>query len=135
MVNKICVEAMDRYMRDICRQVNPDSMDTLFGGKIVVFGGDFRQILFVIQKGKRENIAAASLNSSYLWDYVNILDKGNGNAGESEDRVFDIEIPLNLLITDVDDPISSIISTIYPEYLLNLANPQYYVQFLLELMK
>ncbi|XP_071714999.1 uncharacterized protein [Rutidosis leptorrhynchoides] len=33
MVNKICVEALDHSMRDICRQSNPDSMDTLFGGK------------------------------------------------------------------------------------------------------
>ncbi|XP_071727342.1 uncharacterized protein [Rutidosis leptorrhynchoides] len=72
MVNKICVKLIDPSMRDICRQVNPNSKDTLFGGKIVVFGGDFRQILHVIQKGKRENIVAASVNSSYLWDYVTV---------------------------------------------------------------
>ncbi|XP_071738754.1 uncharacterized protein [Rutidosis leptorrhynchoides] len=41
MVNRMCVEALDRSMRDICRRINPHSMDTLFGGKIVVFGGDF----------------------------------------------------------------------------------------------
>ncbi|XP_071727920.1 uncharacterized protein [Rutidosis leptorrhynchoides] len=127
---------------------NPDSMETPFGGKIVVFGGDFRQILHVIQKGKREDIVVTSLNSSYLWDLVIvlkltvnirscgiqmtltyadnrnfaqwILDIGNGNVGESEDGVFDIEIPQDLLITDVDDPTGSIISTIYPDYLLNL---------------
>ncbi|XP_071713678.1 uncharacterized protein [Rutidosis leptorrhynchoides] len=112
-------------------------MDTLFGGKIVVFGGDFRQILPVIQKGKREDIVAASLNSSYLWDHVSVLkltvnmrlcDIGNGNVCESEDGVFDIEIPQDLLITDADDPIGSIISTIYPEYLLNLGNLEYYQQ-------
>ncbi|XP_071699882.1 uncharacterized protein [Rutidosis leptorrhynchoides] len=34
-----------------------------------------------------------------------ILDIGNGDVGESEDGVFDIEIPQDLLITDVDDPI------------------------------
>ncbi|XP_071728591.1 uncharacterized protein [Rutidosis leptorrhynchoides] len=73
MVNRIFVEAMDCSMRDICRQDNPDSMDTLFWGKIVVFGGNFRQILPVIQKGKIEDIVAASLNSSYLWDHVTIL--------------------------------------------------------------
>ncbi|XP_071688591.1 uncharacterized protein [Rutidosis leptorrhynchoides] len=153
MVNKMCVEALDRSMRDICHQSNPDSMDTLFGGKTVVFGGDFRQILPVIQKGKREDIVDASLNSSYLWDYVTvlkltvnmrlcgieteantrsfaqwILDIGNGDVGESEDGVFDIEIPQDLLITDLDDPIGSIISTIYPDYLFNLGNPEYYQQ-------
>ncbi|XP_071732974.1 uncharacterized protein [Rutidosis leptorrhynchoides] len=151
MVNKMCVEELDRSMRDICRQSNPDSMDTLFGGKTFVFGGDFRQILPVIQKGKREDIVDASLNSSYLWDYVTvlkltvnmrlcgietnanirsfaqwILDIGNGDVGESEDGVFDIEIPQDLFITDLDDPIGSIISTIYPDNLFNLGHLEYY---------
>ncbi|XP_071704649.1 uncharacterized protein [Rutidosis leptorrhynchoides] len=153
MVNKMCVKALDRSMRDIFRQGNPDSIDTLFGGKTVVFGGDFRQKLPVIQKGKREYIVVASLNSSYLWDYATILklrvnmrlcgietdadtrsfaqwilDIGNGDIGESEDGVFDIEISQDLLITDIDDPIGSFISTIYPKYLLNLGNPEYYLQ-------
>ncbi|XP_071719028.1 ATP-dependent DNA helicase PIF1-like [Rutidosis leptorrhynchoides] len=156
MVNKMCVEALDRSMSDICRQSNPDSMDTLFGGKTLVFCGDFRQILHVIQKVKREDIVDASLNSSYLWDYATvlklivnmrvirlcgietdadtrsfaqlILDISNSDVGESEDGVFDIEIPQDLLITDADDPSGSIISTIYPDNLLNLGNPEYYQQ-------
>ncbi|XP_071727744.1 uncharacterized protein [Rutidosis leptorrhynchoides] len=57
-----------------------------------------------------------------------ILDIGNGDVGESEDGVFDIEIPQDLLIIDIDDPIGSIISTIYPDYLLNLGNTEYYQQ-------
>ncbi|XP_071727747.1 uncharacterized protein [Rutidosis leptorrhynchoides] len=73
MVNKMCIEALNHSMHDICRQSNTDSMDTLFRGKIVVFSGDFRQILPVIQKGKREDIVDASLNSSYFWDYVTVL--------------------------------------------------------------
>ncbi|XP_071741006.1 uncharacterized protein [Rutidosis leptorrhynchoides] len=135
MVNKMCAKAVNRSMHDICRQSNPDSMDTLFGGKTVMFGGDFRQILPVIQKGKREDIVDASLNSSYLWDYVTVLKLtvnmklcGNGDVDESEDGVFDIEIPQDLLITDLDDPIGSIISTIYPDYLFNLGNLEYYQQ-------
>ncbi|XP_071727726.1 uncharacterized protein [Rutidosis leptorrhynchoides] len=95
----------------ICRQGNPDSMYTLFGGKIVVFGGDFRQILPVIQKGTREDIVAASLNSSYMWDYVTVL-----------------KLTVNMRLCDVDDPIGSIISTIYLDYLLNVGNPEYYQQ-------
>ncbi|XP_071738753.1 uncharacterized protein [Rutidosis leptorrhynchoides] len=57
-----------------------------------------------------------------------IQDIGNGNVGESEDGVFDIEVPEDILITDSIDPIGSMISTVYPEYLLNLSNPQYYQQ-------
>ncbi|XP_071687944.1 uncharacterized protein [Rutidosis leptorrhynchoides] len=127
-------------------------MDTPFGGKPIVFGGDFRQILPVIQKGRRKDIVDASLNSSYLWDYVTILkltvnmrlcgietdvdtrsfaqwilDIGNSDVGESEDEVIDIEIPQDLLITDVDDPIGSMISTIYPDYFLNLGEEGSYL--------
>ncbi|XP_071699758.1 uncharacterized protein [Rutidosis leptorrhynchoides] len=113
MVNKMCIEALDRFIRDICRQSNPDSMDTLFGGKTVVFGGDFRQILHVIQKVNMRLCGIetdANTRSLAQW----ILDIGNGDVGESEYGVFDIEIPQDLLITDLDDLISSIISTIYP---------------------
>ncbi|XP_071715018.1 uncharacterized protein [Rutidosis leptorrhynchoides] len=111
----MCVEALDRCMRDICRQSNPDSMDTLFGGKTVVFGANMR--LCGIETD-------ANTRSFAQW----ILEIGNSDVSESEDRVFDIEISQDLLITDLDDPIGSIISTIYPDYLLNLGNLEYYQQ-------
>jgi hypothetical protein len=33
----------------------------------VVLGGDFRQILPVVTKGRREHIVNASIKRSYLW--------------------------------------------------------------------
>jgi len=41
--------------------------------KIVVLGGDFRQILLVVPKGGREDIVSASLPRSHLWQHVIIL--------------------------------------------------------------
>lgn len=41
--------------------------ELLFGGKVVVFGGDFRQILPVIPKGTKYDSIDASLVKSYLW--------------------------------------------------------------------
>jgi hypothetical protein len=35
----------------------------IFGGKIVVLGGDFRQILHVVLKGGRKDIVSASIAS------------------------------------------------------------------------
>jgi ATP-dependent DNA helicase PIF1 len=35
--------------------------EKIFGGKTVVLGGDFRQILPVVPKGGREDIVSASL--------------------------------------------------------------------------
>ncbi|XP_019170465.1 PREDICTED: ATP-dependent DNA helicase PIF4-like [Ipomoea nil] len=50
MMHKFCFEALDRTMRDLMRFVNPRSSDMTFGGKTVVLGGDFRQILPVIPR-------------------------------------------------------------------------------------
>lgn len=40
--------------------------DSPFGEKVIVFGGDFRQILPFIPRGSRSEIMNATINSSYL---------------------------------------------------------------------
>lgn len=44
MMHRYCFEALDQTLRDILRFKNTSSSDKPFGGKIVVLGGDFRQI-------------------------------------------------------------------------------------------
>ena len=64
---KYCFEALDKCLKDILRY-NPSYNSALpFGGKVVVFSGDFRQILPIIPKGRRQDIVHATVNSSYLW--------------------------------------------------------------------
>ncbi|KAF1868073.1 hypothetical protein Lal_00034015 [Lupinus albus] len=46
---KFCFEAHDKSLGDIMGTTTNDSI--IFGGKVVVFGGDFRQILPVIPRG------------------------------------------------------------------------------------
>ncbi|KAG5612475.1 hypothetical protein H5410_023756 [Solanum commersonii] len=41
--------------------------DIPFGGKILVFEGDFRQVLHVVPKSTRAETVDASLVRSYLW--------------------------------------------------------------------
>ena len=43
-----------------------------FGGKVVFLGGDFRQILPVVPKGRQADTLKVTLNKSYLWDYIKI---------------------------------------------------------------
>lgn len=54
MMPKHCFEALDKTMRDLLRFQNPLSSKITFGGKTIVFGGDFRQILplFPKERGK-----------------------------------------------------------------------------------
>ncbi|XP_075103802.1 uncharacterized protein LOC142161721 [Nicotiana tabacum] len=73
MMHKYCFEALDQTLRDILRFKDTSSADKLFGGKTVVLGGDFRQILHVIAKGSRQDIVNATLNSSYLWTHCEVL--------------------------------------------------------------
>ncbi|XP_022859257.1 ATP-dependent DNA helicase PIF1-like [Olea europaea var. sylvestris] len=61
MVNRSAVEATDKMLRDIT------NCNLLFGGKVVVLRGDFRQVLPVVRKGKKYDIMKASLVSSDLW--------------------------------------------------------------------
>ena len=68
MTHKHCSEAFDRTLRDICRTNPLHPSNQIFGGKVVLFGGDFRQILPVITNGTRHEVVHAAINSSYLWN-------------------------------------------------------------------
>jgi ATP-dependent DNA helicase PIF1 len=54
MAHKYCFETLDRTLQDLMSGTS--KADNIFGGKVVVFGGDFRQILPVIPKGTRSEI-------------------------------------------------------------------------------
>jgi hypothetical protein len=67
MTTRYAFEALNRTMQKLMRN------DLPFGGKVVAFGGDFRQVLPVIPKGKREQIVNVILHRSTLWQHVQIL--------------------------------------------------------------
>jgi len=53
MTHRHAFEAVDRTLRDLMKTVNPLLENKPFGGKVIVFGGDFRQILPVVIKEGR----------------------------------------------------------------------------------
>lgn len=61
MTNKHAFEAVDRTLQDIMKIVDPSQEHVPFGGKVVVFGGDFRQTAPVVKNGGREDIVQACL--------------------------------------------------------------------------
>ena len=76
-------------------------MQAPFGGITVVFGGDFRQILPVIVKGSREQVIAASLQRSPIWQHVNLitLRKNMRLEGASEENHLFAELLLKVKIS------------------------------------
>jgi ATP-dependent DNA helicase PIF1 len=54
-------KVIDRTLCDLMQLDDAHATKNIFGGKIVVLGGDFRQILPVVLKGGREDIVNASL--------------------------------------------------------------------------
>lgn len=73
MSHKHCFEALDRSLRDILSIEDPKNAALLFGGKPILFGGDFRQVLPVVEGGSKSDIIKASLLGSYLWKHIKIL--------------------------------------------------------------
>ena len=59
-----------RSLRDIMKQINPENENYPFGNKLIVFGGDFRQVLPVVKRGYRSDIVNASFNKSDLWKNI-----------------------------------------------------------------
>ncbi|XP_074276220.1 uncharacterized protein LOC141599974 [Silene latifolia] len=152
MTHRYAFEAVDRSLRDVMRFSNDGDINQPFGGKVVVFGGDFRQILPVIPKGSRSEIVNASLCSSNLWSACKvlkltknmrlrggdscselaqikefsewILKVGDGEAGDPNDGEVELELPNDILIQrHCGDPIASIVDAIYPSLENQLSNP------------
>ena len=59
-------------MRDIMSADDGARSGLPFGGKTVVFGGDFRQVLPVVEGGSRIDIVNSSLVRSPLWRHVEV---------------------------------------------------------------
>ncbi|GJT78412.1 ATP-dependent DNA helicase PIF1-like protein [Tanacetum coccineum] len=154
MMHKHYFEALDRSLRDIIGSTNPKAKEMLFGGKVIIFGGDFRRILPIIPGGTRQDVVHTSLNSSYIWDDYTVLklttnmrlregsDKsniaeikefgdwilkmGNGRLGGPNDGEATVDILDDIIISDNVDPIASLIEFINPSLLDNLQDTTFF---------
>jgi hypothetical protein len=67
MTNRYCLEALDQSLKDILNNNAP------FGGKVMIMGGDFRQVLPVIRKGTKAQTISACIIKSQLWADTKVL--------------------------------------------------------------
>ncbi|CAJ2663091.1 unnamed protein product [Trifolium pratense] len=151
MDHRYCFEALDATLKDIMSSYS--NSDSVFGGKVVVFGGDFRQILPVVPRGSRSDIVHSSINASKIWDHCEVLTLtknmrlqgssnstdnteilefsdwllkvGEGKLSELNDGYSEIAFPPELLITGYEDPIKAIVESTYPNLLENFQRPEY----------
>lgn len=154
MINRLAFEAFDRTLRDVMNNIVDVALDIPFGGKTIVFGGDFRQILPVVPKGNRADIVHATINSSPLWSHCTvlrltqnmrlqsstdaeetdmlrqfadwILSIGDGKIGDLVDGDCVVDIPHDLLVENSGDPINDIVSSTYPNLVDNLSDEKFF---------
>lgn len=114
------LDAIDILLRDIMNINEP------FGRKIMILGGDFRQVLPVIRFANRSDLIAASLKSSKLWCQFKIIrlnqnmrtgpgeeefskwlmKLGNGEIGFDEND--EIDLPKSCVLGDNNNLVSAI---------------------------
>ncbi|PWZ14792.1 hypothetical protein Zm00014a_020044 [Zea mays] len=73
MTHRNAFEALDRSLRDLLSLKSAQSATIPFGGKVIVLGGDPRQILPVIEGGNRAQIINAAITNLPLWNSVTVL--------------------------------------------------------------
>ena len=64
MQQKWIMENVDRTLKDVMKTKQP------FGGKVVVFCGDFRQVAPVIPRAGRAQIITKTISNSKLWTHI-----------------------------------------------------------------
>ncbi|KAG5622894.1 hypothetical protein H5410_008112 [Solanum commersonii] len=129
MAKKNTIEALDTLLKDLM------NTKTLFGGKVVVFGGDFRQTLLLLSNGKKEDFIGQSLLYSHIWNHLeklclseNMRAKNDpafcaylmriGNGQEKTNNYNKIEIPNNFVIpfTDEVESLNLLFNITYPDF-------------------
>ncbi|XP_019195634.1 PREDICTED: uncharacterized protein LOC109189298 [Ipomoea nil] len=95
-------------MRYLLRFAIPGSAEKTFGGKTVVLGGDFRQILLVFLKVTRPIVVGATINSSYFWTNCKVMGLAKKVQG------FEIDISTWFLLKCGPDPIVTIVESTFP---------------------
>ncbi|XP_074303832.1 uncharacterized protein LOC141638327 [Silene latifolia] len=128
MAKKENIQAVNLLLQDVC------SSPVLFGGKIVVFGGDFRQVLSVLPRRTQQEAVDASIVSSEIWPSLQkfhlteniraradpeffdfLLKLGNGDLQTTEDGY--VKLPPELILQSTCDPcpLQVLVDAVFPE--------------------
>ena len=81
MNHRHALECVDRTLKDVMLHLQDKTATNYdseahtkpFGGKCVILGGDFRQVLPVVKRGNKSQAIAASVRNSPLWCHTTCL--------------------------------------------------------------
>ncbi|KAL0340283.1 UNVERIFIED_CONTAM: ATP-dependent DNA helicase PIF6 [Sesamum radiatum] len=137
MANRKAFETVDRTFRDIL------GVDLPFGGKIMILGGDFRQVLPVVIGGTKLQIINASIVQSPLWSNVRLLHLSENMRAQNDDVFSDFLLRIGngdeptiegdmIRISDCmaipwegEHSIEQLINFIFPELSSHAYDPEY----------
>ncbi|XP_021725284.1 ATP-dependent DNA helicase PIF2-like [Chenopodium quinoa] len=128
MARKENIESVELLLRDLC---DPDQP---FGGKVIVFGGDFRQVLPVVPHKTQREVGATSLVNSHIWPWLQklhltenirakedppyasfLLSLGNGQLQVTKNAF--VEVPPHIVnyYQQAEEPIDYLAAAAFPE--------------------
>jgi hypothetical protein len=137
MTKRQAVETLDRSLQDIMDCSDP------FGGKVVVLGGDFRQVLPVVSRGTRAQITDATLQRSHVWDKIHKIRLSQnmraqsdpwysdfllriGNGLEESDANDYVRLPKDILLEyESEKSIDILIKHVFPDLKGNCTSSEY----------
>ncbi|PIA34480.1 LOW QUALITY PROTEIN: hypothetical protein AQUCO_03700032v1 [Aquilegia coerulea] len=140
MSHRFAFECLDRSLQDVTDVHLP------FGGKVIVLGGDFRQVLPIVRHGTVAQTINACITRSSLWKAVHILRLSENMRARADPsfseyllRIGDGMQPCILddmiqLLHDIlipwegDDPLSNLIHAIFPSLHDNAFDRNYIIQ-------
>ncbi|GAA0147725.1 hypothetical protein LIER_36572 [Lithospermum erythrorhizon] len=136
MADKYAMHALYKLLQDLCENQDP------FGGKLVVFGGDFHQVLPVVRGGGNNEQIEASIMSSPLREhfvklkltvnmrarfdpgFVDFLMRiGNGQEPTNSRNEIQILKPMLVRYTTIEESVEQLIKYVYPDINLFERNP------------
>ncbi|XP_027065877.1 uncharacterized protein [Coffea arabica] len=136
MCKRSAIEALNDFLRDLMNS------DKIFGGKVIVLGGDFRQTLPVVRKGSQPETIAVSLINSPIWPALEKLELTQNmrarfdpsftdyllRVGDGTDQTEDdslIHLPSSILVSNGSQNASlhDLIDVVYPHIHYRSENP------------
>ncbi|XP_028175843.1 uncharacterized protein LOC114364057 [Ostrinia furnacalis] len=89
MAHKYLIHLLDRSLRDLM------NCNKIFGGKIVIFAGDFRQIPPVVVRAKsNSDIINCSVKSSPIWEQIKIFNLSTSQRNRDDPEYSDFLLKL-----------------------------------------